>query len=70
LAGCRTLTDWKNVEASNKAWNRARLPSAETAVWGRFPESVGESPHLSVARGVGPVLKDGFDFELDAAPII
>jgi hypothetical protein len=26
---------------------------------------VGESPHLSGARGVGPVLQGGFEFELD-----
>jgi len=26
---------------------------AESASWGRFPESVGECPHLSGARGVG-----------------
>jgi hypothetical protein len=30
-------------------------PDAESAVWGRDPESVGDSPHLSGARGVGRV---------------
>ena len=32
---------------------------------GLNPESVGECPHLSGARGVGQVLQDGFEFELD-----
>jgi len=32
---------------------RKKPPDAESAVWGRFPESVGDSPHLSGARGVG-----------------
>ena len=32
--------------------------------WELNPESVGESPHLSGARGVGQVLQDGFEFEL------
>jgi len=32
--------------------------------WGQNPESVGERPHLSGARGVGQVLQDGFEFEL------
>jgi hypothetical protein len=35
--------------------------------WGLNPESVGESPHLSGARGVGQILQDGFEFELDAS---
>ncbi len=35
---------------------REKLPDAESASWGRFPESVGESPHLSGARGVGLLL--------------
>jgi hypothetical protein len=35
---------------------RTEPPDAESAVWGRSPESVGESPHLSGARGVGRVL--------------
>jgi len=35
---------------------RTKPPDAESAVWGRFPESVGESPHLSGARGVSPFL--------------
>ena len=30
--------------------------------WGRDPESVGECPHLSGARGVGQILQDGFEF--------
>jgi hypothetical protein len=34
---------------------RTKLPDAESAVWGRFPASVGECPHLSGARGVGQV---------------
>jgi len=34
---------------------RKKPPDAESAVWGRFPESVGECPHLSGARGVGPL---------------
>ena len=33
--------------------------------WGQSPESVGERPHLSGARGVGQVLQDAFDFELE-----
>ena len=33
--------------------------------WGLNPESVGECPHLSGARGAGPVLQGGFEFELD-----
>jgi len=32
---------------------RAKPPDAESAAWGRLPESVGECPHLSGARGVG-----------------
>ena len=32
---------------------REKLPAAESAVGGRFLESVGECPHLSGARGVG-----------------
>ena len=35
--------------------------------WGHFPESAGNAPHLSGARGVGQVLQDGFDFDLDIA---
>jgi hypothetical protein len=35
---------------------RTKLPDAESAVWGRYPESVGECPHLSGARGVGLLL--------------
>jgi len=35
---------------------RTKPPDAESAVWGRDPESVGERPHLSGARGVGQVL--------------
>jgi hypothetical protein len=33
--------------------------------WGQNPESVGECPHLSGARGVGRILQGDFDFELD-----
>ena len=40
---------------------RTKPPDAESAVWGRFLESVGECPHLSGARGVGPVLQDGLN---------
>ena len=31
---------------------REKPPDAESAVWGRFPESAGSRPHLSGARGV------------------
>jgi hypothetical protein len=48
---------------------REKLPDAESAVWGRDFESVGDSPHLSGARGVGQVLQDAFEFELDT-PLI
>ena len=34
---------------------REKPPDAESAVWGRYPESAGECPHLSGARGVGPL---------------
>jgi len=32
---------------------REKPPGAESAVWGRFPESAAGRPHLSGARGVG-----------------
>jgi len=32
---------------------RTKPPDAESAVWGRFLESAGKTPHLSGARGVG-----------------
>jgi hypothetical protein len=32
---------------------------------GLNPESGGECPHLSGARGVGQVLQDSFEFEFD-----
>ena len=35
---------------------RTKPPDAESAAWGRFPESAAERPHLSGARGVGPLL--------------
>jgi len=35
---------------------RTKPPDAESAVWGRFPESAGKRPHLSGARGVGHFL--------------
>jgi hypothetical protein len=41
---------------------RKKPPDAESAAWGRSPESVGECPHLSGARGVGRVLQDDFGF--------
>ena len=44
---------------------RTKPPDAESAVWGRDRESVGECPHLSGARGVGPVLQGGLEFEPD-----
>jgi hypothetical protein len=31
-------------------------PDAESAFWGRDPESAGKAPHLSGARGVGRAL--------------
>jgi hypothetical protein len=31
---------------------QTKPPDAESASWGRYPESVGECPHLSGARGV------------------
>jgi len=36
---------------------RTKPPDAESAVWGRFPESAGKAPHLSGARG-GHALAD------------
>jgi hypothetical protein len=39
-------------------------PDAESASWGRLPESAAERPHLSGARDVGQVLQDGFDFNI------
>ena len=33
---------------------RTKPPDAESAFWGRFPESAANSPHLSGARGVRP----------------
>jgi len=35
-----------------------------------FTGSAAYHPGALTGSGVGPVLKDGFDFELDAAPII
>jgi hypothetical protein len=42
--------------ADNAARRRIRL-------LGLNPESVGECPHLSGARGVGRILQDGFEFD-------
>jgi len=36
---------------------RIKPPDAESAFWGRDPESAAERPHLSGARGVGRILK-------------
>ena len=52
------------VTGKGGIWRR-KPPDAESAVWGRFPESAGERPHLSGARGVGRVFARGFEFELD-----
>jgi len=49
------------VTGKGGIWRR-KPPDAESASWGRFPESVGECPHLSGARGVGQILQDGFEF--------
>ncbi len=35
---------------------RTKPPDAESAVWGRFPASAANGPHLSGARGVSHVL--------------
>ena len=40
------------VTGKGGTW-REKPPDAESAVWSRDPESVGECPHLSGARGVG-----------------
>jgi hypothetical protein len=53
------------VTGKRGMWQK-KPPEAESAVWGHFPESAGECPHLSGARGVGQILQDGFEFELDA----
>jgi hypothetical protein len=37
--------------------------------WGQNPESVGECPHLSGARGVGRISQGDFEFELNTAYI-
>lgn len=42
---------------------RYKRTLAESADWGRFPESVGDNPHLSGARGVGRSLQDGFELD-------
>jgi len=40
------------VTGKGGTW-RKKPPDAESASWGRFPESAGNAPHLSGARGVG-----------------
>ena len=52
------------VTGKGGTW-RTKPPDAESAFWGRFPESVGDSPHLSGARGVGR----GFTGKQNAFPI-
>jgi len=42
------------VTGKGGTW-RTKPPDAESAVWGRFPARAGNAPHLSSARGVGPV---------------
>ena len=49
------------VTGKGGTWRR-KPPDAESASWGCFLESVGERPHLSGARGVGPVLQGDFEF--------
>jgi hypothetical protein len=47
LLGCLTA----GVTGKGGMW-RTKPPDAESASWGRFPESAAERPHLSGARGV------------------
>jgi len=45
-----------NTICVKSSFLREKPLNAESAVWGRFPDSVGESPHLSGARGVSRAL--------------
>jgi hypothetical protein len=46
------------VTGKGGMWQK-KPPDAESASWGRFPESAGKAPHLSGARGVGQFLTYG-----------
>ena len=50
---------------------RTACPDDFTGSGAYYPGALtGYHPGALTGSGVGPVLKDGFDFELDAAPII
>ena len=56
------LSSTAGVTGKRGMW-RKKPPDAESAVWGRFPESAANGPHLSGARGVGQILQDDFEFD-------